>query len=105
MPFQIHFLTRYLDIPRLGRHLMDDDIRLITRAGQRRLADDDFADIFDFGEGRSNIFHDRKIYMKTLETIYTNRRLMQFFKFSSAPANCQGKLRISPFASENKMSR
>ncbi|CAB4034551.1 Hypothetical predicted protein, partial [Paramuricea clavata] len=42
------------DIPRLGRHLMDDDIRLITRAGQRRLADDDFADIFDFGEGPSN---------------------------------------------------
>jgi hypothetical protein len=35
---------------------MDDDIRLITRAGQRRLADEDFADIFDFGEGEFNVF-------------------------------------------------
>lgn len=32
---------------------MDDDIRLITRAGQRRLADEDLADIF--GEGRSMV--------------------------------------------------
>jgi hypothetical protein len=33
---------------------MDDDIRLIARAGQRRLVDDEFADIFDFGEGKPN---------------------------------------------------
>ena len=31
---------------------MDDDVRLIRRAGHRRLADDDFADIFDFADGR-----------------------------------------------------
>ena len=52
--FQNRLFTRFLDLPRLGRHLMDDDIRLIARAGQRRLVDDEFADIFDFGEGKPN---------------------------------------------------
>lgn len=46
-----YFMYVYcVDIARLGGRLfLDDDIRLITRGGQRSLGEEDFTDIFADG--------------------------------------------------------
>ena len=67
--FEMIFFICYLDLPRFGRHLMDDDIRLITRAGHRRLGDEDFADIFDFGEGMPSLSIYYQCYIHVNEAI------------------------------------
>ena len=54
---------------------MDDDIRLITRAGQRRLAEEDFADIFDFGDGRFTIY-----FISVYLPRYTHKNLTNYNK-------------------------